>query len=109
MLRAPMWPQQIQHPLNAFLSTKNSLPFDKSWKEFRPRSFLPIYAPEADHPRGEAFPEIWYLNHCHVAGIQYSELASILLVVHNPNVPRMGPSHRAAMHSVDQTLRSIVL
>lgn len=83
--------------------------FDKSWEEFRPRSFLPIYAREANRSQGEAFPEIWYLNHCHVAGIQYLELARILLVIHDPKVPRMGPSHRAAMHSVDQTLRSIVL
>jgi hypothetical protein len=54
MLRARMSPQQIQHPLNAFLGTKNSLPFDKLWKEFRHRSFLPIYCPQGRPPTGRS-------------------------------------------------------
>jgi hypothetical protein len=82
--------------------------FDALWAEFGPNSFTPIYAREADFSRGEVFPELWYLNDCHVAGLQHLELARILLAVYNPKIPRLGPSQRTAMRSVDQQLKSIV-
>jgi hypothetical protein len=83
--------------------------FDALWEEHRPQSFLPIYARDADSSRGEAFPALWYLNHCHVTDIQYLELASILLVVHDRKISHMGLGHCTTMESVDQTGISIVL
>lgn len=76
---------------------------------FYTQSFLPIYIHEADYSRGEVFPEIWYLNHCQLTGIQYLELARILLVVYDPKIPHMGLGRRAAVQSVDQALIAIVL
>lgn len=52
---------------------------------------------------------ISYLNHCPLTGIQYLELARILLVVHDPKISHMGIGHRTTMESVDQTGISIVL
>ncbi|KAJ5709567.1 hypothetical protein N7493_009858 [Penicillium malachiteum] len=83
--------------------------FETLWNELGPPSFKPIYSREPDRSRGEVFPELWYLNNCHVAGLQFLELARILLTVYNPKLPRLGPSQRTAMRSVDQKVRSIVL
>lgn len=83
--------------------------FDALWAELCPASFTPIYTRDAERSRGEVFPEIWYLNNCHVAGIQHLELSRILLAVYNPKIPRLGPGHRIAMRSVDLELKSIVL
>lgn len=52
---------------------------------------------------------MWYLNNCHVAGLQFLELARISLTVYNPNLPRLGPGQRTAIGSVDREVRSIIL
>ncbi|KAJ5533327.1 hypothetical protein N7494_009879 [Penicillium frequentans] len=83
--------------------------FETLWAELGPPSFKPIYSREPDRSCGEVFPELWYLNNCHVAGLQFLELARILLTVYNPKLPRLGPGQRTAMRSVDQELRSIVV
>jgi hypothetical protein len=83
--------------------------FETSWEELGPPSFKPIYAREPVRSRGEVFPELWYLGSCHVAGLQFLELARILLTVFNPKLPRLGPGQRMAMRSVDQKVRAIVL
>lgn len=83
--------------------------FETLWAELGPPSFKPIYSREPDRSRGEVFPELWYLNNCHVAGLQFLELARILLTVYNPKLPRLGPGQRTAMRSVDQQVRSIVV
>jgi hypothetical protein len=83
--------------------------FETLWAELGPPSFKPIYAREPDRSRGEVFPELWYLNSCHVAGLQFLELARILLTVYNPKLPRLGPGQRTAMREVDLKVRAIVL
>lgn len=83
--------------------------FETLWAEMGPPSFKPIYAREPDRSRGEFFPELWYLNNCHVAGLQFLELARILLTVYNPKLPRLGPGQRTAMRTVDREVRASVL
>ncbi|KAJ5698343.1 hypothetical protein N7462_000348 [Penicillium macrosclerotiorum] len=83
--------------------------FETLWAKLGPASFKPIYSREPDRSHGEVFPELWYLNNCHVAGLQYLELARILLTVYNPKLPRLGPGQRPAMRSVDLQVRAIVL
>ncbi|KAL9080633.1 MAG: hypothetical protein Q9157_000609 [Trypethelium eluteriae] len=83
--------------------------FDALWTELHPASFDPIYVHEPDYSRCEVFPELWYFNDCHVAGIQHLEIARILLAVHNPKIPRLGLGHRVAMQKLDQELRTIVV
>jgi hypothetical protein len=88
---------------------KELVAFDALWAELAPASFMPIYAREPDRSRGEVFPELWYLNDCHVAGVQHLEIARILLAVYNPNIPRLGPGQRAATRDMDRDLKSIIL
>lgn len=57
----------------------------------------------------EVFPELWYLNNCHIAGLQFLGLARILLTIYNPRLPRFGTGQRTAMRSVDRKARAIVL
>ncbi|KAJ5105077.1 hypothetical protein NUU61_002424 [Penicillium alfredii] len=83
--------------------------FETLWAELGPASFRPIYTRDPDRSRGEVFPELWYLNNCHVAGLQHLDLARILLTVYNPKLPRLGPGQRTAMRSVDRRVRSIIL
>ncbi|KAJ5775890.1 uncharacterized protein N7511_000901 [Penicillium nucicola] len=83
--------------------------FSTFWKTLGPQSFKPIYSRAADPANGQIFPELWYLNNCHVAGLQHLELARILLAVYNPRLPRLGPGQRTAMRSVDEEIRAIVL
>ncbi|KAJ5908077.1 hypothetical protein N7495_000759 [Penicillium taxi] len=83
--------------------------FETHWTELDLPGFKPIYTRESDRQRGEVFPELWYLNNCHVAGLQFLELARILLTVYNPRLPRLGLGQRTAMRSVDLQVRSIVV
>ncbi|OKL55466.1 hypothetical protein UA08_09322 [Talaromyces atroroseus] len=83
--------------------------FETLWTEYGPSSFNPIYSREPDRFRGDIFPQYWYLNNCHVTGIQHLELARILLMAHNPRLPRLGLNHRIAMSSVDRDIKETVL
>jgi hypothetical protein len=83
--------------------------FETRWAESYPSSFNPIHFRDPDKSLGEVFPGYWYLSDCHVAGIQHLELARILLAVHNPRLPRLGPKYRAAMSSVDRAVKNAVL
>ncbi|KAJ5149099.1 hypothetical protein N7448_000677 [Penicillium atrosanguineum] len=83
--------------------------FETLWEKLGPPNFKPIYAREPDRARGKVFPELWYLNNCHVAGLQFLELARILLTVYNPKLPRLGPGQRTAMREVDRKVQKIVL
>ena len=81
---------------------------ERRWSEVLPTSFEPIYYRDPDRAADEVFPEIWYLADCHVAGVQHVELARILLCVYDPNIPKLGPGHVAALNQLSSTLRTIV-
>lgn len=88
-----------------FGESRNSSRYDElltsasHWMETKPASFTPVYAREA---LGEAmFPEIWCLNNCTAAGLQYYHLARILLVAHNPRVPQLGLAKNTAAARVE--------
>ncbi|KAL2807840.1 hypothetical protein BJX63DRAFT_57520 [Aspergillus granulosus] len=82
---------------------------EQNWVDLLPPSFEPIYFREPDKQKGEVFPEICYLTNIHIAGVQHVELARILLAVYNPNIPKLGLGHRAAMRAVSEELRGCVL
>ncbi|KAL3460888.1 hypothetical protein BJX64DRAFT_289826 [Aspergillus heterothallicus] len=82
---------------------------ERKWIEHLPGSFEPIYFREPQHSKGEVFPEICYLTNLHIAGVQHVELARIMLAVYNPNIPRLGLGHRAAMRALSEELRGCVL
>ncbi|KAL2847591.1 hypothetical protein BJX68DRAFT_276452 [Aspergillus pseudodeflectus] len=82
---------------------------EQKWVDLLPSSFEPIYFREPDKSKGEVFPELCYLTNLHIAGVQHVELARILLAVYNPNIPRLGLGHRAAMRALSEELRGCVL
>lgn len=69
------------------------------WFNSKPASFLPVY----EQPPGEhnVFPELLYVADDVVTGLQHYYLAKILLVAHNPRIPRLGPQRAAALKAAD--------
>ncbi|QKX62809.1 uncharacterized protein TRUGW13939_09974 [Talaromyces rugulosus] len=96
-------------PPDRFKLYDDLIEFEALWAYMAPPSFSPIHSREPDREQGKVFPEYWYLNNCHVTGIQHLELARILLAVHNPRLPRLGVSHRIAMTSADRDVKAAVL
>lgn len=70
------------------------------WFASKPTSFTPIY----ELPSGEEnniFPVKQYIGDDVVIGIQHYYLSKILLVAHNPKIPRLGLSRTAALKAAD--------
>ncbi|KAJ5202502.1 hypothetical protein N7449_004581 [Penicillium cf. viridicatum] len=97
----------IIHPVPA--NERRIARYDKlvAFETLWPTKFQTHVSREADRSHGEVFPELWYLNNCHIAGLQFLDLARILLTVYNPRLPRLGTGHRTAMRSVDRKVRAI--
>lgn len=74
-----------------------------------PSSFEPVYYRAPNAQAGEIFPEIWYLDDCHVTGTTHAELARILLAVYDPGRPKLGPGYAASMRELTERLRGVVL
>lgn len=83
--------------------------FERKWEMNKPLSFSPIHFQEADVIAGEVFPQIWYLSDCHVTGMQFLDLARILLAFYDPTVPRLGPGATAAQRRMSAEVHEIVL
>lgn len=90
-----------------------------AWMQARPASFAPIFIQETkrieDREEGTGasklesiFPEIIVLNDSVVLGLQCYHLVRLLLIAHDPTMPRVGVRQRAAARSVDEALRSDV-
>ncbi|PBP23553.1 ARCA-like protein [Diplocarpon rosae] len=70
--------------------------YSERWQAAKPISFTPYYRKEADRSKNEVFPEIRHTHPCHIIGIQHHKLAQILLLIHNPRLPRFGGSRNPA-------------
>lgn len=71
-----------------------------------PATFEPTYCSEPDADK--VFPEIWYLDSCHVSGTTYIELARMLLEVFNPTRPRLGHGFLAATNAFVSSTKKIL-
>ncbi|KPM44085.1 hypothetical protein AK830_g2400 [Neonectria ditissima] len=69
------------------------------WMMTNPSSFTPVMIRRRQ--AGEVFPDIWLLNDCVAAGLQYFHLARILLVVYDPRVPRLRRAGQEASRWID--------
>lgn len=79
--------------------------YAEEWMKNRPETFSPLFAcKEDDRP----FPEIFLLNDNVVLGLQYYHLVRILLIAYDPGIPRLGLEQKAAVRSMDETLREDV-
>ncbi|KAJ9253551.1 transcriptional regulator family: Fungal Specific TF [Paecilomyces variotii] len=74
-----------------------------------PESFAPIFYRPPNIETEEIFPEIWYLQDCHVTGMMHAELARLLLAVYNPTRPRLGHGYAASMRELTFELQKTVL
>ncbi|PVH98714.1 hypothetical protein DM02DRAFT_729682 [Periconia macrospinosa] len=81
---------------------------NKSWRVRRPDSFDPFFCRQARDGSGSPFPDIRFHEKTHVMGHQYNTLAQLLLVVHDPTIPQLGPSHKQARRIVDKTVQDHV-
>ncbi|RDW78671.1 uncharacterized protein DSM5745_05523 [Aspergillus mulundensis] len=94
-------------------SPSNDLEFNElvrlrdEWVDKRPRSFAPIYTESPD--MDTAFPKIWYTDDSHITAAQTLLLINILLLAYSPSIPRIGPSRRQTLESIDAQIRTIVL
>ncbi|KAH8812419.1 hypothetical protein F5884DRAFT_309512 [Xylogone sp. PMI_703] len=84
---------------------KELMDYNNHQHEYKPESVQPFYYVEADDG---GFPDIRYGADYHVMGSQYLDLARILLVTHDPGIPRVGPAHRVAMLSVEEEVRRYI-
>lgn len=76
-----------------------------------PPSFEPIYTREYfENPKAdEIFPEIWFTDGCHATAAAHIELAKMLLVAFDPNLPKFGQGHMASMKGLMKMMRATVL
>lgn len=84
------------------------LEYHNGWNSLRPKSFEPIFERPPDVDKGEVWPELWFLSDCHVTAVQHFDLSKILLAFYNPRLPRLGPSHRAAIKRIEAEVNQIV-
>ena len=82
--------------------------FERLWEYHKPQSFVSIKEEEPDRNNGQTFSLIWYLSDCQVLGVQYLDLARILLTVYDPDIPRLGLSSIAAANRASEKVRIIV-
>lgn len=74
----------------------------------RPLSSRAFYVSENDRLESGEIPEMKYLSDWAVMGTQYYLLANLLLLAHNPGLPRVGPSRKSAIEQMDRKIRSIL-
>lgn len=73
-----------------------------------PASFEPTFCSESNAKQGVIFPEIWYLESCHVSGTTYIELARMLLEAFNPTRPKLGHGFLAATNAFIASTKKIL-
>ncbi|KAK9857383.1 hypothetical protein MYU51_020767 [Penicillium brevicompactum] len=77
---------------------------NEQWTETRPDSFDPFFVGE-EVEIGTAFPDIRFGCPWHAIGNQYTDLARILLAVHDPSLPTVGPLRRRLIQEADDLIR----
>lgn len=81
---------------------------NKVWRTQRPDSFEPFFWRQDRDGSGRNFPDIRYHDKTHVMGNQYNTLAHMLLVVHDPTIPQLGPAHKQSRAVVDRMVQDDV-
>ncbi|KAF2006257.1 hypothetical protein P154DRAFT_255910 [Amniculicola lignicola CBS 123094] len=81
---------------------------NRAWRVRRPDSFDPFFFRQDRDASGRNFPDIRFHERTHVMGKQYNTLAHVLLVVHDPAIPQLGPSHKQSRQVVDKMVQEDV-
>ncbi|KAJ5855371.1 uncharacterized protein N7529_009315 [Penicillium soppii] len=77
---------------------------NEQWTATRPDSFDPYFVGE-EGEIGVAFPDVRFGCPWHAIGNQYTDLAQILLAVHDPSLPTVGPLRRRLIQDADDFIR----
>jgi hypothetical protein len=75
--------------------------YGESWMAHKPRSFNPIFHTQPSGVKGNLFTKIWYTSDTIAKGIQHYHLSKILLIAHDPNIPRLGLQRKAYEQTVN--------
>ncbi|KAF2179015.1 hypothetical protein K469DRAFT_320908 [Zopfia rhizophila CBS 207.26] len=81
---------------------------NSAWRDRRPDSFEPFFYRQDRDGSGRNFPDIRFHENWHVMGKQYNTLAHVLLVVHDPTIPQLGPAHKQSRQVVDRIVQEDV-
>jgi len=101
-----------------------------AWHTHKPTTFAPIYYSDPSNNANTTtaaistpqtvrsicteadvnpvFPELWYLNDLVITGLAHYHLSQILLLAHDPRLPRLGPRRAAALRDMDAQIRAHV-
>ncbi|KAJ5787903.1 hypothetical protein N7457_002893 [Penicillium paradoxum] len=77
---------------------------NQHWSKARPDSFDPYFVGE-EMEIGATFPDIRFGCAWHAIGNQYNDLAQILLSVHDPSLPTVGPLRPRLVQEADDHIR----
>ena len=70
-----------------------------TWSKSKPDSFDPFYT--CNHPDERVLPDVWVYNESVAAGLQYYHLGRMLLVSHDPRLPKIGPTRNKAIKRME--------
>ena len=74
------------------------------WNDCKPASFTPMYI----HGAETVFPKVWFLGDDVIIGWQNYHIAQILLIAHNPNLPRLGLKRASTFMATDEEIKGHV-
>ncbi|KAI5253972.1 hypothetical protein E4T42_02538 [Aureobasidium subglaciale] len=80
--------------------------YGEAWMAHRPPCFNPIFQSQPSGIAGSMFAKTYFTGDVIAKGVQHYHLSKILLVAHDPNVPRLGLQRKAYEQTVDDQLRS---
>ncbi|KAG4257853.1 hypothetical protein FPRO03_02808 [Fusarium proliferatum] len=69
------------------------------WSETKPDSFDPIYT--CNHTEKQVLPDIWLYSEPVAAGLQYYHLSRMLLMSHDPRLPKIGLARNRKMKQIE--------
>lgn len=81
--------------------------FEVTWQMQQPASFKPIFF-RSSTPEN-VFPEIWHNSEVQVLALQHFEIASLMLSVYDPRLPRLGLGALSAHRSLGAKIRKSTL
>ncbi|PCD32474.1 hypothetical protein AU210_008723 [Fusarium oxysporum f. sp. radicis-cucumerinum] len=74
------------------------------WSETKPDSFDPIYT--CNHPEKQVLPDIWLYSEPVAAGLQYYHLSRMLLMSHDPRLPKIGLARNRTMKQIEVEMKN---
>ncbi|KAJ4073117.1 hypothetical protein NW761_014440 [Fusarium oxysporum] len=76
------------------------------WSETKPDSFDPIYT--CNHPEKQVLPDIWLYSEPVAAGLQYYHLSRMLLMSHDPRLPKIGLARNRTMKQIEVQITGLL-